>query len=248
VWILLASSAEDAPVPNKTCRVARSRAGDVLLPLLAALAALSLAGCAQGPASEPVADVIDAADEVQMFAGIPQQGGALGDPLSPVTLVELSDLRCSHCRDFAEQTLPVLVTQYVREGKVRIVFEDFPILGPDSVKAARMAAAVGLQGRQFDFVEAFFYEGRGSVTDDLLRRVADEVPGVDAEAALSQMDGTLVNDALAEAKGLSQRFSITGTPSFLLAKTGADLQLLSGARAPKPETFTDPIDKLLAQE
>jgi protein-disulfide isomerase len=216
-------------------------------PLAVALAGALLGACAEGDAAESTGEISSAAEAVQLFAGIPQHGNTLGEPTAPVTLVEFSDLRCSHCRHFAEISLPVIVERYVRTGKVRVVFQNLPILGPPSVQAARMAAAVGLQGHEFEFIEVFFREASGPVTDDLLRRIAAEVPGVDAPAALGARDTAPVDAALAEAKNVADKFSVEGTPTFLIGKTDAALHDIPTARATKPETLTDPIDELLAQ-
>jgi predicted DsbA family dithiol-disulfide isomerase len=130
---------------------------------------------------------------------------------------------------------------------VRIVFGNLPILGPASVQAARMAAAVGLQNHEFEFIEAFFNEASGPVTDDLLSRIAAEIPGVDAAEALAQLNSDAVTQALRDARTLALQFSISGTPSVLLGKTGQAPTLVTGARATQPATLTGPVDALLAQ-
>ena len=236
-------------MPNKTARSAPSRALSHLLsqarPIAVALAAALLGACTVGAADEPTAQVRDAA--WQGFSGIPQQGDTLGAPSAPVTLVEFSDLRCSHCRDFVDHTLPVLVDRYVRQGRLRIVFNNLPILGPASVQAARMSAAVGLQGHQFEFIDAFFHRAPGPISDEVLRRIAGQVPGVDVAAAMAKRDSPEVDAALTDARTLAQRYAVHGTPTFLLGKTGAEPHDLPDARAAKPETLTGPIDDLLAQ-
>src|SRR5215213_761101 len=55
----------------------------------------------------------------KLLAGIPQSSTLLGRPTAPVTLVEYADLQCPFCREFATETVPVLVREYVRTGKVR---------------------------------------------------------------------------------------------------------------------------------
>jgi len=164
-----------------------------------------------------------------------------------VTLEEFADLRCSHCRDFVDHTLPVLVDRYVREGRLRIVFHNLPILGSASLQAARMAAAVALQGHEFEFIDLFFHRPPGPVTDDVLRRVAAQVPGLDVEAAMAQRSSATVDAALADARTLAQRFQVQGTPTFLVGKTGASLHAIDTANSKKPETITGPIDELLGQ-
>jgi protein-disulfide isomerase len=237
-------------VLNQTAKGARSRARALLLswarPLAVVLAGSLAASCAQSEDGEAVDALSDPAAAVGLFAGIRQENNILGEPSAPVTLVEFSDLRCSHCRDFAQISLPVLVNRYVRTGRVRIVFGNLPILGPSSTQAARMAASVGLQNHLFEFVEVFYAQASGAVTDDLLSRIAGDVPGVDVEEALAERSSAAVSDALTAAKNEATHFSITGTPTVLLGKTGTEPHELSAARATKPDTLTGPIDDLLA--
>ena len=143
--------------------IARSaRARSLSLPLRAPLFALALGGVLAGSC----AATDDTADQMigvpwQGFAGVPQQGDVLGAASAPVTLEEFADLRCSHCRDFDEDTLPVLVERYVRAGKLRIVFHNLPILGPASVDAARMApGGVSLDDKGFVLTDIDLAEAR----------------------------------------------------------------------------------------
>jgi protein-disulfide isomerase len=110
------------------------------------------------------------------FAGIPQQGAALGDPNAKVTLVEYADLQCPYCARWSTQTLPVLVDEYVRTGKVRIVFRGLAFLGPDSVRALRVTLAAGRQNRLWDVLERLYYrqgaENSGWATEAMLHEVA----------------------------------------------------------------------------
>jgi protein-disulfide isomerase len=233
-------------VPKTTVRSVRSRALCVsprsrLFAL--ALAAVPLSACA---AQEDTGDEVLAAHRPS-FAGIPQHGDELGVPSAKLTLEEFADLRCSHCRAFVDITLPILLDRYVRAGTLRIVFHNLPILGQASVDAARMAAAVGLQGHEFEFVDAFFHRPPGVVSDDVLGAVAAQIPGVDVAAALAARSSSAVYDDLAADRSLAIRYGIAGTPTFLLGKTGSDPQALQAARSNLPETLTGPIDALLAQ-
>jgi protein-disulfide isomerase len=163
-----------------------------------------------------------------------------------VTLFEFADLRCRYCREFGEKVLPLLVDRYLRTGRLRVVFENLPILGPGSAEAARMAVAVGLQGRLFDFIEAFYRNADGQVGDDVFRRIAAEIPGVNVEQAITMRDSAAVTSALDDVRTLAERFSVDRTPSFLLGRTGETPFELPGARASEPDTITGPIDQLLA--
>ncbi len=63
----------------------------------------------------------------------------LGNANAPVTIVEYSDYQCPYCGKFFAETQPLIVKNYVDTGKVRLVFRNFPFLGPESVAAAEAA-------------------------------------------------------------------------------------------------------------
>ena len=73
----------------------------------------------------------------------------LGDSHAKVTLVEFSDYLCPFCARHVSQTLPQIVTDYVKTGKVRYVFRDFPIesLHPRAFKVHEAAYCAGDQGK-----------------------------------------------------------------------------------------------------
>ena len=192
-----------------------------------------------------------AADVAAMFAGVPQQGQALGRASAPVTLVEFADLKCPICREFSAQALPDLVQRYVRTGKLRIVFEPQTFVGSppgNSEPAARFALAAGAQNRLWPFVELFYAnqqdESTGYVTDDFLRQIASGVSGLDAAKALAARDSAPVGSALRSASARFTAAGFTGTPSFLLGKTGSPGRPLQVSSF-DPSQFAGPIDALL---
>lgn len=65
---------------------------------------------------------------------IPQLGNRdviLGNPNAPVTFIEYADYQCPFCTKFFSETQPLLVTNYVQTGKMKMVFRNFPFLGPN---------------------------------------------------------------------------------------------------------------------
>src|SRR3954451_25267169 len=161
-----------------------------------------------------------ASQSASLFAGIPQQGTTLGDPKAKVTLTEFADLQCPFCRQFTAAQLPAVVRDYVKTGKVRLVFRNLSFIGPDSQKAARFAAAAGLQHKLYDFVERFYAnqetENSGYVTDDFLRKVAAQVPGLDATKAFRDASSPAVAAQLAQAQAQATRKGVDSTPTFVL--------------------------------
>lgn len=183
------------------------------------------------------------------FAGIPQRGIAVGEPRAPVTLVEFADLQCPFCRDYTLQVMPTLV-DYVRDGKLRMQFRNVAFIGTDSARGAQMAAAAGLQNKMWEFIDIFYAnqgtENGGYVTDDFLRDVGAGVEGLDVDRAMDDRGLPEVQRQLDEAQVEWQTAGFTGTPSFLIGRTGETLEAFE-IRSFDPGEFTARIDELLAQ-
>jgi protein-disulfide isomerase len=223
-----------------------------LVVTVAGIAVVLISIIAGGSASDlrPGKPVPGAAKTLRLFAGIPQRGIELGDPRAPVTLVELGDLQCPACAQFSEEALPQIVSDYVRTGKVLLVFRALDLIGKESLLAARMALAVGEQDRLFQF-NALMYgnqglENSGYVTGTYLRALAGAIPGVDVARALAARSSAAVRAQLSEAKQLGLALRIESTPSFLLYRTGARPRRFkpSGLDA---GSFAGPLQRLLAE-
>lgn len=164
------------------------------------------------------------------FAGIPQDNITLGDPRAPVTLVEFADLQCPYCRQYTTNVMPTLVADYVRAGKVKMVFRNVSILGTDSTTAAQMAAAAGMQNKLWPFIDIFYAnqgeENTGYVTEEFLTRIARAVRGLDVQKALSDRTAASIQRELTEAQTQMTINGFQGTPSFLVGRTGGRLDAL----------------------
>lgn len=185
---------------------------------VAALAAVALVAVAlllrnddgSSTSSGPVVDI----------SGIPQAGSVLGDPAAKVTLIEFADMQCPFCKEFSEQMLPTLVSDYVRPGKLKSDFKVVSILGDDSEKAARFVIAAGLQGRLWQFQERLYArqgaENSGWVTDDLVREVASGIPGLDVDKLFADKDSAEVTSALGANHSAFDTAGAQGTPTVLI--------------------------------
>jgi protein-disulfide isomerase len=199
--------------------------------IVAVAIAISQAGGSSGGSSAGDDGAVRGAGEARaLFRGIPQHGIVLGDAHAPVTLTEFADLQCPFCRDYTLAVLPALVRRYVRTGKVRMVFGNLSFIGPDSERAARMAAAAGLQDRLWEFTDLVYRnqaaENSGYVTDAYLRKVA-EGAAVNTGAAFEAATGAAVGGQLDAAARQARRFQIDSTPSFVLTRAGEQPRRLS---------------------
>jgi len=208
----------------------------VLLGLALAMAGLVLVGGRDEPAGAVRGDGPLGAVEVrEMLAGIPQEGIALGEPDAPVTLVEFADLQCPFCRDFALETLPLVVRDYVRTGKVRLEFQALAFLGPDSERAARAVAGAAAQDRLWNLTDLFYFnqgrENSGYATDEFLDGLLAAIPGLDAARVRRDGAKPAADRLLGDAEALAARHGIDSTPSFLLGRTGgSERRVLSGVQ------------------
>ena len=104
-------------------------------------------------AAEVEAGKLKGTKQVQdFFAGVPQNGNTLGDPNAPVTVTEFADLRCPVCKAFAEETGKQMIGTFVKPGKAKYVYRNWPILGPDSVSATQCAIAAQQQNQLFQYL------------------------------------------------------------------------------------------------
>jgi len=163
-----------------------------------------------------------------LLEGIRQRGLVLGSPKAPVTLVEFADLQCPYCAVAARESLPTVIREYVRSGSVRIVFEGLAFVGDDSETALRAVLAAGLQNHAWDMIESLYLrqgaENSGWVTAALLKEVAAEVPGLDADRMLSEVKASAVDKQLAASERTARSANVRGTPSFFVGRTNGPLE------------------------
>jgi protein-disulfide isomerase len=185
----------------------------------------------------------------EMLAGIPQSGIHLGNANAPVRLVEFADLQCPFCRDYTLQTLPQLVQDYVRSGKVRMEFRDLAFLGKDSVTAGRHAAGAGQQNKLWNFIDVFYYnqgeENTGYVTPSFLHSI-DRAAGVDsARADAFAASGASVTP-IKQANALGDQLGVQSTPTVFVGKRGGALRQVQ-AGPTDVTAFKQAIDGVLGQ-
>ena len=164
----------------------------------------------------------------EMLSGIPQRGTALGNPKAKLTLVEFADLQCTGCAYFSSNVLPELIQNYVRTGKLRIVFEGQTIVDhahQDSNRLLRMALAAGEQNKFWSFAEIVYAnqggEDSGYATDPYLKAIGNSIPGLDTAKTLSVSQTSAFAGTIKKSRARWDALGFRGTPAFLLGHTGA---------------------------
>jgi protein-disulfide isomerase len=188
-------------------------------------------------------------ESAEMLAGIPQQNIYLGKPNAPVRLVEFADLQCPFCREYSLQTLPTLVQDYVRTGKVRMEFRNLSFIGDDSVTAGRAAAAAGQQDKLWNFIDVFYFnqgeENTGYVTNDFLTTI-NKAAGVNDAQAKAFMASPDALKPLETANNLADQNGVQSTPTILIGKRGGALKKVD-ASPTDVNAFKSAIDGVLGQ-
>lgn len=193
--------------------------GSILTALILLLAApqfLSSRIVRAGMLADPqiLADTSDALRDSQFAPVLEANRTALETPFGTswkgsakpdVTVVEFFDYACPYCK----MTNPT-VERLLREDKgLRVVYREFPILGPDSVTAARLSLEASKAGRFAQFHDTLWATGR---------------PGPDSLPVAARAAGIAPqpqNDPAIEAElrrnyQLAGQLGATGTPLFVI--------------------------------
>ena len=179
---------------------------------------------------------------------------ALGRVDAPIVVAEWGDFQCPFCRLFATNTEPALLARYVATGKVRLEWHDYAYLGPESVLAARAARAAGRQGKFWPLHDVLYREqpreNSGAVTEASLTAQAQRL-GLDMTRFRADFADPAVARAVADDQAAGSRIGVTGVPSFVIARDGAQAggpatgDLIFGAQP--TTTFEQAIDAALSR-
>ncbi|SLN44515.1 Disulfide bond formation protein D precursor [Aquimixticola soesokkakensis] len=138
-----------------------------------------------------------------------------GNPDGDVTVVEFMDYRCGYCR----KAFPEVKALLEQDGNVRLIVKEFPVLGAESVYAARFALAlqeIAGNGPYEAFHDAVMAM-RGNVTPASLKAIATDLD-LDVAAIEAGLESDQVNRILSENAALAQRMQINGTPGFIMGE------------------------------
>lgn len=185
---------EGTPVP-----VALPRRGDYLLPGSILMAGILISGSiiyVVGKQSGNAA-LNNTANQLAQVGSAPkvsERDVVLGDAKAPVTFIEYGDYQCPFCGRFFSETEPLLRDNYVKTGKIKMVFRDFSFLGPESLAAAEAAECAKDQQQFWPYHDALYqaenadgHENSGNLNKDLFVKIAGDLK-LDAKAFTQCLD------------------------------------------------------------
>jgi len=135
-----------------------------------------------------------------------------GNPDGDVVIVEFFDYRCPYCK----RVLDPLLQAVEQDGNVRLVFKEFPILGADSVVAARAALAARNQGKYLEFHTALM-QTEGALTEANIFGIGESV-GLDIERLREDMESDDVEATILSNYAQADQIGVGGTPAFIIGK------------------------------
>jgi len=174
----------------------------------------------------------------------------MGDSDAPITIVEFSDFQCPFCARFHTQTLPSILEEYIEQGKVKLVFRDFPIqsIHPNALPASVAAECANDQNKFREMHDALFEKqsewNKLETTEalSLFSKYASEM----------QLDQESFDSCLTSGKHIPEiqndlndgrDYGVTGTPGFFVGNDQIGFVELKGAQP--FESFKKVIDAQL---
>lgn len=169
---------------------------------------------------------------------------SLGSSDAPVVVVKYSDFRCGFCGRFASETKPLIESEYIDSGKVRFVYKDFAVLGPDSVLASAGGWCAHDQNKFWKFHDTLFNTPNNQdVYSDFLSHVAG-IAGLDVSRFESCLSGGSKNSLVDADSSEASSNGFRGTPSFIVMSSDGSIKKTINGAEPFSK-FKMVIDSLL---
>ncbi|WP_316504637.1 DsbA family protein [Nitrosopumilus sp.] len=161
----------------------------------------------------------------------------IGNPDAAITIIEFSDFQCPFCARFHVQTLPSIMEQYIEQGKVSLVFRDFPIqnIHPNALPAAVTAECANEQGR-FKEMHDILFEKQNEWNNQetflavsLFIQYADNI-NLDQEVFESCINSGKYIDEIRKDLEDGRDYGVTGTPGFFVGNDEIGYVEIKGAQ------------------
>ena len=207
---------------------------------IAVVAVIVVVSATGGSSSPTTTAAVPQTGSGSIFAGVPQRGDTLGRADAPATLTVFEDPQCPYCRQWNLDTLPTVVRDYVKTGRVKLVYRGIEVIGGNSVAGLRAAYAASLQNKLWNMSQAL-YERQGAENTGwiTLAVIKDAARSAHANAAklIKDADSKAVTAALTAAERERASYGINSTPTFAIQRQLGALQQLQ-VTSLEPDGFT----------
>jgi protein-disulfide isomerase len=141
---------------------------------------------------------------------VPVTGNVSGD----ISIVEWFDYQCPYCRKLEPELRQVVQD----DGKVRLVLKDWPILGPVSAVAARMALACKFQDKYSQAHDALMGVNSRLTEPRITELLAGAGIDIDRVKRDLASNAKTIDAILARNNDQAAAFGFRGTPAFIVGK------------------------------
>jgi protein-disulfide isomerase len=190
--------------------------GAAVVVVIALIAVQQLTSGGGSSAPDP-ANLAGVADVQAEFDGLTEHAGTVGPASAKVTIVEYGDLRCPICKQFDNDVIPRVISDFVRTGKARLQYKTWPILGPNSVVAAHAAYAAQKQNALWPYA-ALTYLNQGDENDNWFTKALARSLGAGVGLNVAQFDkdfaSTAAQTAVDQVSAEAKKLGFPGTPSI----------------------------------
>ena len=143
----------------------------------------------------------------------------MGDSNAPITILEWGDYQCTFCYKFHQNTLDTINDDFIKTGKVKLVFRDFPLNGPDSILAAEAAYCAEDQEKYWPYHNELYKNWGGEKTGWITRESLDRF-AVTVDLDLVEfnicLDEHIYQNRVNTHYEFGKEIGIDATPSFLV--------------------------------
>ena len=207
-------------------------AGIAAVSIIAAFFAFSFIGNSQvelQPAEIPQPNP----EEISMSVFTDNGSPVLGDPNAPITMIEFGDYQCHFCNVFFHETEHKILEEYVETGKVKMIFKDFTIIGPDSINAAHGAHCASDQGMFWEYHDVLYNnwsgENNGWASSENLMEFAVDIE-LDIDEWTQCMLDKKYENKIASSNTDAQTLGLQGTPGFFVIGPENKVTKIGGAQ------------------
>jgi len=182
---------------------------------------------------EPQIEQIESA-KITMNTFVSNGSPILGDPNAPITLVEFGDYQCHYCNVFFQTIEDDIIKNYVKTGKVKIIYKDYNIIGPDSINASHGAHCANEQGLFWEYHDILFSnwtgENNGWASARNLTIFAEEI-NADVDKWAQCMNEKSHSITINESNNDARSLKLTGTPAFFVINSEGEYVKVFGAQS-----------------
>ena len=168
----------------------------------------------------------------------------MGNPSASITILEWGDYQCTFCYKFHQSTLNTIKQDFIETGKVKLVFKDFPLNGPDSILAAEAAYCAQDQGKYLQYHDELYKnwagEKMGWINNESLDKFATTV-SLDLNKFNECLDDHKYLERVNQMYEFGKKIGIDATPSFLVFNNEKIIKITGNQPL---EVFLKSIDEL----